>query len=93
MQDYLAAIPATDMSHGSIYNGLFDRLDQINEQRGRPWRDVHDIWQWGITDGDLIARMAALGFGLRLFENTGRWQALERFHESAFVFDRDTPPA
>ena len=58
---------------------------------GRPWRDVHDIWQWGITDRDLIARMAELGFGLRLFENTGPWRELERFHDGAFVFDRHTP--
>lgn len=89
-QEYLAAIPAGDAGHGSIYDGLFGRLDEINEQRGRPWRDVHDVWQWGITDAGLIAQMAELGFGLRYFENTGPWRGLERFHESAFVFDRDT---
>jgi hypothetical protein len=89
--EYLASIPTGEAAQGSIYDGLFERLDQINEERGRPWRDVHDIWQWGITDGDLIGRMADLGFGLRLFENTGSWRGLERFHEGAFVFDRDTP--
>jgi hypothetical protein len=90
-QEYMAAIPEAEAAHGSVYHGLFDRLDQINEQRGRRWRDVHDIWQWGITDHDLVARMADHGFGLRLFENTGPWRGLARFHESAFVFDRDTP--
>ena len=44
--EYLASIPGGDAAHGTIYDGLFDRLDQVNEQRGRPWRDVHDIWQW-----------------------------------------------
>jgi hypothetical protein len=88
--EYLAAIPKRDDAHGSIYDGLFERLDEVNEQRGRPWRDVHDVWQWGITDRDLIARMAELGFGLRYYENTGPWQGLDRFHESAFVFDRAT---
>ena len=87
-RDYLAAIPAGDMSHGSIYNGLFARLDEINEQRGRPWRDVHDIWQWGITDDSLTEHMAGLGFELRHHENTGPWRGLEQFHESAFVFAR-----
>jgi hypothetical protein len=87
----MAAIPEGEAAHGSVYDGLFERLDETNEQRGRPWRDVHDIWQWGITDRDLIARIAELGFGLRLFENTGPWRGLERFHESAFVFDRGTP--
>jgi hypothetical protein len=87
--EYLASIPRREDAHGSIYDGLFARLDETNEQRGRPWRDVHDIWQWGITDRDLVDRMAALGFGLRFFENTGPWQGLQRFHEGAFVFDRD----
>jgi hypothetical protein len=90
-REYMAAIPQSEAAHGSVYAGLFGRLDEVNEQRGRLWRDVHDIWQWGITDRDLIARMAGLGFGLRLFENTGPWRGLERFHESAFVFDRGTP--
>ena len=90
-QEYLASIPKSQPGHGNIYDGLFERLDQINEQRGRPWRDVHDIWQWGITDRALTQRMAELGFGLRLYENTGPWRGLERFHESAFVFDRETP--
>ena len=89
--EYMAAIPQSEAAHGSVYDGLFGRLDEMNEQRGRPWRDVHDIWQWGITDRDLIAQMAELGFGLRLFENTGPWRGLERFHDAAFVFDRDTP--
>jgi hypothetical protein len=90
-KEYLRSIPERDDAHASIYDVLFDRLDQVNEQRGRPWRDVHDIWQWGITDADLIERMRTLGFGLRRFENTGPWQGLERFHEGVFVFDRDTP--
>src|SRR3954464_14568529 len=88
-QDYLAAIPAADMSHGSIYNGLFERLDETNEQRGRPWRDVHDIWQWGITDESLTEKMTALGFELCHAEDNGPWRGLERFHEGAFVFARE----
>jgi hypothetical protein len=89
--DYLSSIPKGEPGHGSIYDGLFDRLEEVNEQRGRRWRDVHDIWQWGITDRDLTDRMAELGFGLRRFEETGRWHGLDRFHEAAFVFDRGAP--
>ncbi|MEA2492784.1 MAG: hypothetical protein QOJ29_695 [Thermoleophilaceae bacterium] len=88
-EEYLAAVPKGEPGHGNIYDGLFDRLDQINEQRGRPWRDVHDIWQWGISDDGLIARMAGLGFKPTMNENKGPWRGLERFHESAFVFARD----
>lgn len=86
-EEYLASVPSDD----EIYEGLWQRLDEVNPHRGRRWADVHDIWQWGLTDRDVIQRMADLGFGLRLFENTGRWHGLERFHESAFVFDRATP--
>jgi hypothetical protein len=86
--DYLAAIPEGEAAHGSVYDGLFERLDELNERRGRPWRDVHDIWQWGITDDALTARMAELGFAVRLAEENGPWRGLERFHESAFVFER-----
>jgi predicted RecB family endonuclease len=89
--EYLRAIPRAEPGHGDIYDGLFARLDELNARRGRPWRDVHDIWQWGITDDALTRRMAELGFGLRAFENGGPWHGLDRFHESAFVFDRDTP--
>jgi hypothetical protein len=91
-EEYLAAIPDGEAAHGSVYDGLFERLDEINPQRGRPWRDVHDIWQWGITDDHLIERMAALGFGLRMFENNGPWRGLERFHEAAFVFEKGLIP-
>ena len=85
---YLASIPAGEPGHGSIYDDLFSRLDEWNEQRGKQWRDVHDIWQWGITDDALIERMNALGFTLRFSDNTGPWRGLERFHEGAFVFAR-----
>ena len=85
---YLESIPKRDDAHGDIYDGLFDRLDEINEQRGRPWRDVHDIWQWGITDADLNARMYSLGYKLRYFEDTGSWSGLDRFHGGVFVFER-----
>jgi hypothetical protein len=81
--EYLAAVPPDD-----IYEGLFSRLDTVHETRSRPWRDVHDIWQWGITDRDLTERMRAHGFEVTYFRETGPWRGLPRFHESAFVFAR-----
>ncbi|HEX8105082.1 MAG TPA: hypothetical protein VF533_20850 [Solirubrobacteraceae bacterium] len=82
---YLAAVPSAGEA---VYDGLFARLDEPNERRGRPWRDVHDIWQWGIADDDLVAHMDALGFACRLREDHGPWRGLERFHAGAFVFAR-----
>jgi len=80
---YLATVPAQD-----THAGLFERLDEINPRRGRRWRDVHDIWQWGITDGDLRERMRALGFQLAHYENLGAWRSLASFENAAYVFAR-----
>ena len=81
---YLDAVPLRD-----FHADAWDRLDEVNPRRGRPWRDCHDIWQWGITEDDLVARMADLGFGLSHREHTGPWRGLDRFDEIAFVFRRD----
>jgi hypothetical protein len=68
--------------------GLFDRLDERNERRGRPWRDVHDVWQWGITDADLRATMDGLGFSAVFAEQHGTWRGLDDFEDCAYVFQR-----
>ena len=82
---YLAAVPAAGEG---VYAELFARLDEPNPRRGRPWRDVHDIWQWGITDAGLVAAMAALGFESVVAEDLGSWRGLEAFHGGAFLFAR-----
>lgn len=82
---YLASVPPQD-NHTEV----FARLDEHNERRARPWRDVHDIWQWGITDRDLRARVAALGFELTHHVDAGSWRGLERFDSHAYVFVRRT---
>jgi hypothetical protein len=67
---------------------LFAHLDEENPRRGRPWRDVHDVWQWGITDADLRATMAGLGFTPAWSERTGPWRGLPDFEELGYVFAR-----
>ena len=81
--EYVASVPVQE-----INDGLFDRLDETHPRRDRPWRDVHDIWQWGITDDDLRARMDELGFALAHFEDAGPWRDLTRFNDRAYVFAR-----
>jgi hypothetical protein len=80
---YRAAVPPQDN-----IDGLFDRLDEVNPKRGRPWRDVHDVWQWGITDADLRATLADLGFTVAFAERHGRWRGLADFEDCAYVFHR-----
>jgi hypothetical protein len=81
-EQYLASVPPM----GELHDGLFDRLDQINPERGRPWRDVHDVWQWGITDAALERTMDGLGFTRAHYQDAGPWQGLERFANRAFVY-------
>ena len=71
-----------------LYARLFERLDEIHPVHGKPWRDVHSIWQWGIADADLVGTMSRLGFSLELERSYGRFKALERFERRGFVFVR-----
>lgn len=81
---YLDAVPLRD-----VHEPIMDKLDEVNERRGRKWRDVHDIWQWGIADPDLRDHMTQLGFVLAHHENLGRWRGLDRFDDCSYVFVRD----
>ncbi len=67
---------------------VWDRYDDFDDSRGRLYRDVHNIWQWGILDADLRSKMEELGFKLVYFENAGRWRSLPAFENHAFVFTR-----
>ena len=70
------------------YSQLFRRLDEPHPVHGRPWRDVHHIWQWGITDTDLINTLEALGFHPVFSRNWGQVHQLEYFENHAFLFSR-----
>ena len=84
-EEYLRSVPPLD-----LHAELFAKLDETNRRRGRPWRDVHDVWQWGISDAALTAALARLGFALVYFEDLGSWQGLERFRNRAFAFARES---
>jgi hypothetical protein len=71
-----------------LYAGLFERLDSIHPEHGRPWRDVHNIWQWGVVDADLVSVMRRLGFTLLFSESFGQFKSLENFERRGFVFTR-----
>lgn len=85
---YLANVPQT--RNEAIYRAAIDRPDEISPVHGRPNRDVHHIWQWGITDDGLISRMRSLGFALRYFQDHGQFWNLESFRNHSFVFEKGT---
>jgi hypothetical protein len=55
-EKFLEAVPPW-LSHRE----LFDHLDNPH---GAQHRDPTDVWQWGITDSDLVAKLEELGFTL-----------------------------
>jgi hypothetical protein len=83
-EEYLASVPPQDN-----HERVFDRMWEMDPAHGRIHRDVHEIWQWGIVDDSLRAKMEDLGFRLVYYENEGSWRGLDRFENHAFVFLRE----
>jgi len=83
-EEYFRNIPA-DPKQGP-YKNLFKKLDQKHPYADALWRDVHSIWQWGITDDDLESTAARLGFKLVYMKWCGRLG--EHFENKAFIFAR-----
>jgi hypothetical protein len=70
------------------YQALFENMDQIHPQHKRIWRDIHNVWQWGITDYDLFQVMEGLGYTLQFYKNCGRFGKLPHFENHACVFQK-----
>lgn len=68
------------------YDNLFRKLDEKHPDHDRIWRDVHHIWQWGITDADLQSKVEKLGFRMQFYKNCGKFGNLTNFENHAYVF-------
>lgn len=86
---YLDLIP--DHSDRSIYAKTFDNPYQFDESQGKPLRDSAYVWQWGITNRDLVDSMDRLGFDLT-FSKRGphRYGRAKEMVQWGFVFERRT---
>ena len=84
--------PTDRLYHNTLYQELFDKMHELHPEHNRPWRDIYNVWQWGITDADLIATVEALGFRLQYYKNCGRFGQLPNFENHAFVFKREDLP-
>jgi hypothetical protein len=71
-----------------IYKDLFDKMNEIHPVHKRIWRDIHNVWQWGITDKDLLNKMDSLGFNEVWYRNCGRFGSLVSFENHAFIFQK-----
>lgn len=81
---YLANVPADQIPVD------FDRLDDVHPRYGKPFRDIHEIWQWGITDHDMEEAARAHGLRRVYYEDDGTWRGLPGFAARAFVFLRES---
>ena len=68
---------------------MFAKLSRVKETgTPDPSLDKPDIWQWGITTPDLIAKMSTLGFRLDFMENYGNFPGIPGFDNIGFYFTK-----
>lgn len=86
-EKYFEFVPMDEESPG--YKALFERPDELHPVYRKPYRDVHNVWQWGITDADLLRVMQRLGFRVVVHRNFGMFSKFTHFENHGFVFVRN----
>jgi hypothetical protein len=87
-EEYLALTPG---GRDEVYRQVYAHGDEIHPEYKKPWRDIHNIFQWGITDHDLRSSMNGLGFQEVFSRNYGKFSSLTAFENHAFIFIRGLP--
>ena len=83
-EGYLEAVPAWP-NHVE----LFAHLEEWDPGQERPYREGSQVWQWGISDADLKAKMEELGFSLDQERSLNQPPDTEGFVNKTFVFSRN----
>jgi Glycosyltransferase like family len=83
-EKYLEAVPPWPG-----HSELFDHLNDWHPGQQRPYRDITGVWQWGITDADLKAKMGELGFSLNREWSLNRHPQAKSFVNKTFVFSHE----
>ena len=69
-----------------LYRYVYSHAEEIHPEYKKPWKDIHNVFQWGITDTDLRTVMEDLGFHEMYFKNYGRFSNLPAFENHGFIF-------
>ncbi len=85
LEEYLRIAPR---GRDHVYRHVYQHANEIHPAYGKPWRDIHNIFQWGITDKGLRAQMEKLGYRERFFANYGQFSDLPAFENHGFIFTR-----
>lgn len=81
-------VALTTESRKETYRFIYEHRHEMHPQYQKPWGDIHNVAQWGITDNDLRNTMSRLGYREVYFRNHGRFLDLKAFENHAFVFTR-----
>lgn len=68
------------------YKSFIEKMYQMHPKHNRIYRDIHNVWQWGILDIDLINTMKKHGFQMVYYINYGQWGNLKNFEKHTFIF-------
>ncbi|MFQ6677350.1 MAG: hypothetical protein ACE5D0_03425 [Fidelibacterota bacterium] len=69
---------------------LINKTYKINAEHGKIWRDVHHVFQWGITVKDLIDKMEKMNFELLYRKFHGKFSYSDSFDDYAFIFQKNS---
>ena len=85
-EDYFKNVPHNQ--NEITYNTMFNNLYEKHPIHNKIWRDVHHVWQWGITKEDLISTMEKLNFSLEYYCTHGKLGNLKSFEEHSYIFKK-----
>jgi hypothetical protein len=88
LAEYKAIVPTPRQD---LYEFIFSHRDDVNPDHNRPWIDIPDIFQWGITDRDLRSVMNNLGFREVYYRTYGQFSRSGVFENHAFIFVKGPP--
>lgn len=85
LSEYVELVPDFRLD---VYKYVFDHKTEMHPTYGKMWGDIHNIFQWGITDSALRTTMKRLGYEEVFYANFGRFSELSAFENHAFGFVR-----
>lgn len=83
LEKYKETVP---LRKDGLFDFIYEHEKEMNEEHNRPWKDIHNIFQWAITDHDLIRTMKDLAFKEVFYKNCGRFSNSKSFENHAFIF-------
>jgi len=74
------------------YKMVFEKMYENHPNyQYRIWRDIQNVFQWGIVDKDLYLKIKDLGFSLEFYQNVGQFLDLKNFENHMFIFKKNKP--